>query len=237
MTDKCKFCNGTKREPGVPGPCVWCQTAAEALAYGTSMMLMGEDGVKHVPLKDMLLDLKPFRTLPYGTKFRYQGTTDVWVRTQHNVVAEWPGRLRTPTNEPIQSLCCFCHLDGDEDGNTLDTLVEVVDLEPGLRDALSHIEKTANQSRTMTRRLRWIAKRAELALAGRPYVASEHELPPNVDSEHFKLLRQKARLKERNEQLEALLTRCHNSDNLSQNCGLWKDLAAALKPTESGASE
>ena len=66
--------------------------------------------------------LKPFRDLPYGTKFRYQGTQDVWVRTQHNVVAAWSGISKNPT---FQSLCCFCHLDGDEDGNTLDTLVEV----------------------------------------------------------------------------------------------------------------
>lgn len=41
----------------------------------------------------------------------------------------------------------------------------------------------------------------------------------------------------RNAELEGLLVRCHNSDNLSQNCGLWKDLDATLKSTESGASE
>ena len=35
-----------------------------------------------------------------------------------------------------------------------------------LRGALEHIQKTVGQSRTQTRRLRWIGKRAELALAG-----------------------------------------------------------------------
>lgn len=72
-------------------------------------------------------ELKAFRLLPYGAKFCYQGTTDVWVRTQHNVIAAWPARLSAADGTPIQSLCCFCHLEGDEDGNTLDTLVEVVE--------------------------------------------------------------------------------------------------------------
>lgn len=220
-------------------------------------------------------ELKPFGLLPYGTQFRYQGTPDVWVRTQHNVVAEWPGRLRTPTNEPIQSLCCFCHLDGDEDGNTLDTLVEVVDQEAALRDeigavkgeydravnklaalreALEHIEKTCGQSRTVTRRLRWIAKRAELALAGRPYVATEHELPVKVEAEHFKLLRHKAELKERltaAEQrnaevsasvqlaaklLDQTLAALNPTAKLAKNIREFLD-AQRTKPTESGASE
>lgn len=70
------------------------------------------------------ITLKPFRDLPYGAKFRYQGSKEVWVRTQHNVIAEWKDKL---TRHDRQSLCCFCHLEGDEDGNTLDTLVEVVE--------------------------------------------------------------------------------------------------------------
>lgn len=70
------------------------------------------------------ISLQPFRDLPYGAKFRYQGGKEVWVRTQHNVIAEWKDKL---TRHDRQSLCCFCHLDGDEDGNTLDTLVEVVE--------------------------------------------------------------------------------------------------------------
>lgn len=74
-------------------------------------------------------ELKPFKMLPYGAKFRYQGTTDVWVRTQHNVIASWPHRLSCADGTPVQSLCSFCHLDGfDEDmPDGLDTLVEVVE--------------------------------------------------------------------------------------------------------------
>ena len=48
------------------------------------------------------------------------------------------------------------------------------------RDALDHIMRTARASSSQTRRLRWIASRAEAAIAGRPYVASEHEQPKIV---------------------------------------------------------
>lgn len=30
MTVKCTFCNDTKREPGQPGPCTWCECAPDA---------------------------------------------------------------------------------------------------------------------------------------------------------------------------------------------------------------
>ena len=30
MTAKCTFCNDTKQEPGVPGPCVWCEVESPA---------------------------------------------------------------------------------------------------------------------------------------------------------------------------------------------------------------
>ncbi|MGB3432420.1 hypothetical protein [Achromobacter sp.] len=46
-----------------------------------------------------------------------------------------------------------------------------------LQDALDHIMRTARASSSQTRRLRWIASRAEAALAGRPYVAAEHDQP------------------------------------------------------------
>ncbi|VFR20257.1 hypothetical protein ANDO1_1726 [plant metagenome] len=51
-----------------------------------------------------------------------------------------------------------------------------------VRDALDHIMRTARASRTQTRRSRWIVSRAEAALAGRPYVPSEHSLPPTMDT-------------------------------------------------------
>lgn len=49
-----------------------------------------------------------------------------------------------------------------------------------LYDALDHIMRTARASSTQTRRLRWIISRAEAALQGRPFVASEHDQPKMV---------------------------------------------------------
>lgn len=49
-----------------------------------------------------------------------------------------------------------------------------------LQDALDHIMRTARASSSQTRRLRWIASRAEAALQGRPFVASEHDQPKMV---------------------------------------------------------
>lgn len=94
-------------------------------------------------------ELKPFRLLPYGTKFRYQGAPDVWVRTQHNVIAEWPCRIWSADGSPRSSLCCFCHLDGDEDGNTLDTLVEVVDAESQLAALREELAKAIKDRETL----------------------------------------------------------------------------------------
>lgn len=139
MTVKCTFCNDTKQEPGIPGPCVWCETADESIKFGTGIMLVGADGAKNVPLGDVLIENKAFRLLPYGTKFRYQGTQDVWVRIGHNLVAKWPCDLFGRDGQPCQSLCSFCHLEGDDSGDTLETLVEVVDSELALvadRDAV-----------------------------------------------------------------------------------------------------
>lgn len=60
------------------------------------------------------------------------------------------------------------------------------------------------------------------------------------DCDAYELMCTKQRLADaerRNAELEKLLVRCHRSDNISENCGLWKDLDAAINPTESGASE
>lgn len=46
-----------------------------------------------------------------------------------------------------------------------------------LEDALDHIAKTARNSRTSSKRLRWIEKRAEDAILGIPYKRDEFELP------------------------------------------------------------
>lgn len=48
------------------------------------------------------------------------------------------------------------------------------------QDALDHIMRTARASSTQTRRLRWIASRAEAALQGRPFIAAEHVQPRMV---------------------------------------------------------
>lgn len=59
----------------------------------------------------------------------------------------------------------------------------VLTTEDMLRDALDHIARTADQSRSQTRRLRWIAERARLALRGIPYDDTAFDLPPKVDRE------------------------------------------------------
>ena len=46
-----------------------------------------------------------------------------------------------------------------------------------LEDALDHIVKTARNSRTSSKRLRFIEKRAEDAILGIPYNREEFELP------------------------------------------------------------
>lgn len=149
--------------------------------------------------------------------------------------------------EPGETNCIWCDNTGiDWAGRPGDIPVAIpAAIMPAvdpLRIALEHIQKTVGQSRTQTRRLRWIGKRAELALAGRPYVASEHELPPNGDSEHFKLLRQKTALKDRVDLLEGALGKI----NLRLNAYFEADqdmplhsvevcqmiVDAALKPTE-----
>jgi hypothetical protein len=151
------FCNGTGKEEGQPD-CVWCDntgktghvraiTAAthEAFTVGTGVMKVSSEGVEHVPLKDMLKDLKPFRLLPYGTKFRYQGLPTVFVCIGHNLIAQWPATLFSSDGTPRQSLCIFCHLEGDEDGNTLDTLVEVVDQDSELAALREELAKSKAQ--------------------------------------------------------------------------------------------
>lgn len=51
------------------------------------------------------------------------------------------------------------------------------------RDALDHIMRMARASTSQTRRLRWIASRAEAALQGRPYIAAEHDQPKLVSED------------------------------------------------------
>lgn len=140
--------------------------------------------------------------------------------------------------EPGETNCIWCDNTGiDWAGRPGDIPVARPAVDP-LRIALEHIQKTVGQSRTQTRRLRWIGKRAELALAGRPYVASEHDLPPNGDSEHFKLLRQKATLKERVDQLQGSLLQATPSKVAKcRECGGTSLTWAAHNENRSGIQE
>lgn len=70
------------------------------------------------------------------------------------------------------------------------------------RDALDHIRRTASRSITQSRRNRWIHKRAEVALEGRPYNDLEFEMPKNFDTEFKKMVRRIMRLKAREKVLQ-----------------------------------
>lgn len=96
---------------------------------------------------------------------------------------DWPNRIECYGSTPAEA---------EEVRDIVLATLESVEL---LRAALEHIQKTAGQSRTQTRRLRWISKRAELALAGRPYVSSEHDLPVDGDKERIRLRRKNAELR------------------------------------------
>lgn len=84
-----------------------------------------------------------------------------------------------------------------------------------LADALDHIRRTCKNSRTQTRRLRWIEKRAELALAGRPYVEEEHTMPVDAPTEYLKMRRQAQSLREDRNHLRTLLLRVVKAGVLS----------------------
>lgn len=59
-----------------------------------------------------------------------------------------------------------------------------------LIDALDHIARSAAQSRSQTRRLRWIERRASMALCGEDYNEAAFDLPKSAGPDtHEKLLR------------------------------------------------
>lgn len=75
-----------------------------------------------------------------------------------------------------------------------------------MRSALDHIIKTARASRTSTRRIRWIEKRAQMALDGRPYSDAQTELPKyNLDSQERKTRRALCRIHILKDALTALV--------------------------------
>ncbi|MCP1404609.1 hypothetical protein [Achromobacter insolitus] len=63
-----------------------------------------------------------------------------------------------------------------------------------LQDALDHIMRTARASSSQTRRLRWITSRAEAALQGKPFIASEHDQPKMVSEAALQAKNQQLRI-------------------------------------------
>jgi hypothetical protein len=72
-----------------------------------------------------------------------------------------------------------------------------------LRDALDHIARTCHQSRTQSRRIRWIEARANGALDGKAYDPKALDLPIQVDREIERLKRRDDRHLARIKDLEA----------------------------------
>ncbi|WP_236225340.1 hypothetical protein [Pseudomonas pseudonitroreducens] len=71
-----------------------------------------------------------------------------------------------------------------------------------LEASLIHIIKTCGQSRTETRRLRWIAQRAQWALDGKEYEDSAFDLPKDATGSNEKLAREVKELRARLAELE-----------------------------------
>ncbi len=114
-----------------------------------------------------------------------------------------------------------------------------------MRGALEHIAKAARQSRSQTRRLRWIELRADRAVRGEPYEEQAVQLPksagPNTPE---KLSRKIAHLSsERKELLSALSAaeeliarRWGYPDDASSRASVLADLRAAIAKTTGSAA-
>lgn len=223
MTTECTFCNDTKAEPGIPGPCVWCEEIGAAPS---------------APVVQ--------RFSAVALRFATTAAKDYVSGDDFDRVTADRESLKTELSQCQDRRRQFCEAVNARI-TVLDDNADAAQSElAALREALEHIEKTCGQSRTVTRRLRWIAKRAELALAGRPYVAAEHELPVNAESEHFRQMRQNTDLRQRlaaAEQRNArqsqllrqalnMLRGMHYEEFEAEVCAMLNN-----KPAESGASE
>lgn len=91
-----------------------------------------------------------------------------------------------PTTPMLRDLALFL-ANGNEP--SLHWLEQLHDHVACLVDALHHIGRTAERSRTSTRRLRWIQQRAEWALLGRPYVQEQFDLPRDPGPETVQRLK------------------------------------------------
>ncbi len=74
-----------------------------------------------------------------------------------------------------------------------------------MRGALDHIAKTARASRSATRRIRWIAERAQRALDGQDFTQGDIELPKNSGPTAERLQRQVGHQRRINWHLRGLL--------------------------------
>ncbi|EPG3313509.1 hypothetical protein L4Q78_001714 [Pseudomonas aeruginosa] len=99
-----------------------------------------------------------------------------------------------------------------------------------LRSALSHIIKTCGQSRTETRRLRWIAQRAQWALDGKPYDISAFDLPKYSATAKERLEREVKVLREYARGLPAPVAQAQHSvpDGASDLCRFLAKLYCEL---------
>lgn len=82
-------------------------------------------------MQDRELMLKKIKDLPLGTRFRYPGSTSLWVLLEHRgsfglgLIAEWTGLERPalwPKGVPHQSLCCIVD---ETQGDVMEFEVEV----------------------------------------------------------------------------------------------------------------
>ncbi|WP_431276215.1 hypothetical protein ACQ858_08170 [Variovorax ureilyticus] len=91
-----------------------------------------------------------------------------------------------------------------------------------LATALDHIARTAQRSRSQTRRLRWIEQRALIALSGREYSDLDLDLPKNAGPDTHEKLQKRmsfhiAIKHQTREALVQLLDVCERMDLEDQN--------------------
>jgi hypothetical protein len=118
------------------------------------------------------------------------------------------------------------HARADAAARTVDPLL--------LAGALDHIAKTAAGSRTQTRRLRWIERRAVIALEGREYRDIDVDLPKYAGPESVENLRNRVtKLKAANTELVAALQKViANIEASGDEWGMLAELRALVERTQ-----
>jgi len=103
-----------------------------------------------------------------------------------------------------------------------------------MRNALDHIARTARKSRTSTRRLRWIEKRAELAAAGGPYSQEAFDLPRIVDPDSETALQARQRAAHAESERDELVQAAIAVESWWQEFGAAQPYSAAIENAEWG---